>query len=85
MGARAELIPFRRESDGWPEPPEPAAFSGLAGEITAAIEPHTESDPVAILCQLLVAFGSAIGRGAHFSVEATAHHTNEFVLLVGKS
>jgi hypothetical protein len=50
-----------------------------------AIEPHSESDPVALLVQGLVAFGSVIGRGAHYRVEASRHHGNEFVVLVGDS
>ncbi len=79
------VIPLHLDGVDWPAPPDAAAFSGLAGDITAAIEPHSESDPVAILVQLLVAFGSAIGRGAHYAVEATRHHSNEFALLVGPS
>ncbi|MCA1679702.1 MAG: DUF3987 domain-containing protein, partial [Actinobacteria bacterium] len=51
----------------------------------AKIAPHTEADPVAILAQLLVCCGALIGRGAHFQVEATLHHPNEFVVLVGAS
>ena len=74
------VIPLRLSADDWPAPPRTAAFAGLAGEITRAIEPHSESDPLAILAQLLVSFGSAIGRGAHYAVEATEHHGNEFVL-----
>ena len=35
--------------DGWPAPPDPAAYHGLAGEIVGAIAPNTEADPVAIL------------------------------------
>ena len=69
----------------WPAAPEPAAYHGLAGDIIAALEPHTEADPVAILAQLLVAFGAAVGRGAHYTVEATRHHPNEFLVLVGDS
>lgn len=69
----------------WPQGPAPAAFSGLAGEITHAIAPHTEADPVAILSQLLVGFGAATGRGSHYQVEASRHHPNEFLLLVGDS
>jgi hypothetical protein len=52
--------------DGWPAPPDPAAYHGLAGEIVNTIAPETEADPVAILSQLLVAFGAATGRGAWF-------------------
>ena len=70
---------------GWPEPPAAGAFHGLAGAIVAKIAPHTESDPIAILIQLLVCCGALIGRGAHFRVEATLHHPNEFVVLAGDS
>ena len=63
----------------------PAAYHGLAGEIVNRIAPHTEADPVAILSQLLVAFGAAAGRGAWFQVEATRHHPNEFLVLIGDS
>ena len=69
----------------WPAPPAQAVHHGLAGEIVGEIAPHTEADPVAILAQLLIAFGAAVGRGAWFSVEATRHHPNEFLVLVGDS
>ena len=70
---------------GWPGPPGPAAWQGMAGMIAETIAPHTEADPVAILAQLLVGAGAVIGRGAWLAVEATRHHPNEFVVLVGES
>jgi hypothetical protein len=70
---------------GWPAPPERAVYHELLGEIVNRVAPHTEADPVAILTQLLVAFGAAVGRGAWFTVEATRHHGNEFMCLVGDS
>jgi hypothetical protein len=70
---------------GWPAPPDGAVYHELPGEIVKTIAPHTESDPVAILTQLLVAFGAAVGRGAWFQVEATRHHPNEYMCLVGDS
>lgn len=70
---------------GWPPAPDPAVYHQLLGEIVQRIAPHTEADPVAILTQLLVAFGAAAGRGAWFTVEATRHCPNEFMLLVGDS
>ena len=70
---------------GWPAPPAPTVYHELLGEIVTTIAPHTEADPAAILTQLLVAFGAAVGRGAWFTVEATRHHANEFMLLVGDS
>jgi hypothetical protein len=70
---------------GWPAQPGPAAYHGLIGEIVRKLEPETEADPVAILTQLLVAFGTAVGRDAYFEIGATRHHPHEFLLLVGES
>ncbi len=53
------------------------------GRIVSAIEPHSEADPVAILLQLLVAFGNAIGRTAYFIAEADRHYCNLFIGAVG--
>ena len=39
----SNVVSLPRTSD-WPAPPRAAAFTGLAGEITRAIEPHSESD-----------------------------------------
>jgi len=69
----------------WPAPPDRVAHHGLPGAIVAKIAPHTEADPAAILTQLLVCCGALIGRDAFFQVEATRHHPNEFVVLVGDS
>ncbi len=69
----------------WPSPPANEAFHGLPGAIVDKIAPHTEADPVAILTQLLVCCGALIGRGAWFQVEATRHHPNQFLLLIGDS
>ena len=71
--------------------PEPApwptlaeeAYYGLPGDIVRTIEPHTEADPVAVLMNLLCAFGNAIGRGAYFRVGADEHHLKLNAGLVG--
>jgi hypothetical protein len=68
----------------WPEL-APEAFHGLAGEVVRAIEPHTEADPVAVLAQLLAAFGNAVGRGPRYRADGAFHHCNLFVMLVGKT
>jgi len=78
----SELVPA---PVGWPEPPAPDAYYGLAGDIVGAIAPHTEADPVAVLVQLLLAYGALIGGGAWFMVERTRHYPNEFAVLVGDS
>jgi hypothetical protein len=70
----------------WPAALHPDALYGLPGEIVRTIEPHTESDPVALLVQLLVAFGNCIGRGAHWTVNGGVRHfSNLFVVLVGRT
>src|SRR5690348_8075661 len=63
----------------------PEAFIGLAGEIVKLLEPHTESDPVAVLLNALVCFGNAVGRGPHYRVEGTEHGPNLFCVQVGNS
>ena len=68
----------------WPTM-RPEAYRGLGGDVVAAIEPHTEFDPVAILLQFLTCFGNAIGRGPFYQVEGDRHRTNLYSLLVGQS
>jgi hypothetical protein len=80
--ATPESIPV---PDGWPAALRREAFHGLAGEIVAAIEPHSEADPAALLLQLLVVAGNIIGRGPHFTVEADDHHPNLYLCLVGET
>lgn len=75
----------RPRNDPWPAPPADAAFCGLVGEIVAVLAPATEADPTALLVQLLVSLGSALGRQPHYRVGASRHGTNEFVILVGPS
>ena len=72
-----------RGERNWPDPPEDAAFYGLAGEIVRTIDPHTESSQVALLLQLMVCFGNMIGRTAHFVAEGSQHFLNLFAVLVG--
>src|SRR5262245_59441683 len=62
---------------------QPAAYHGLAGEVVAALSPHTESDPVALLLQHLISFGNCIGRKPHYLTEDTKHFPNLFGVLVG--
>jgi hypothetical protein len=67
----------------WPDPLHQDAFHGIAGELVRNLEPHTEADTAALLLQFLSAWGSLIGRGPYFQVEADRHHTNLFVVIVG--
>jgi hypothetical protein len=49
------------------------------------VEPQSEADPVALLVQFLVAFGSAVGRGPHFTAEADRHGVNLGAIFVGET
>jgi hypothetical protein len=76
----AEIV---TETIPWPAPLADEAFYGLAGEIVRAIRPHTEADDAALLFQLLVGFGTALGHTAHFVVEGMMHYLNEYLVLAG--
>ena len=69
----------------WPAPFARDAYYGLAGEIVRTIEPQSESDPAAILLQVLVSFGALVGRGPHVPIEGDEHHGNLFALIVGET
>ncbi len=60
-------------------------MSVFPGIVVRTLEPHTESDPVALLLQFLALFGNAIGRGPHFKVEGDQHFTVLNAVLVGET
>ncbi|MEJ7765298.1 MAG: hypothetical protein WKF86_07370, partial [Acidimicrobiales bacterium] len=63
----------------------PAALHGLAGEIVATLDPHTEADQAAVLISFLTAFGCAAGPGPHAIADAAEHPGRLFAVLVGKT
>ena len=91
--AHRQEQPSKEESDGdnalftHPQQPKPLlspeALYGLPGEIVKAIEPFTEADLVAVLSNILTAFGNVVGPVPYFCVEFTKHHLNLFINLVG--
>src|SRR5215212_1440335 len=68
----------------WPVLADEARY-GLVGLILEAVDPHTEADSVAVLANLLAAFGNAIGRGAFVRVGAGLHYLKLFAGLVGET
>jgi hypothetical protein len=64
---------------------DPAAYHGVLGQIAHDIEPYSEADPTGILLQLLMMFGSTIGRRPFYAVEGTTHHCNLYSVLVGRT
>lgn len=77
--------PSFNSSPDWPAPPAAEAFHSLIGDVVRTLEPYTESDPVAILAQMLVGYGSLIGPGPHVRVEADQHPGRLYTALVGDS
>src|SRR5215213_5117029 len=75
---------FVPEPAPWPVLADEARYS-LLGDILEAVEPHTEADPVAVLANVLAAFGNAIGRGAFVRVGADLHYLKLFAGLVGET
>ena len=69
-------------ADSWPTL-HTNALHGLVGVLTLAIDPYTEADPVAVLLNILTAFGNVVGPHAHFRVEHTKHALRLFAVLVG--
>ncbi len=61
------------------------AYYGLAGAIVKKMQPQTEAHPAGLLVELMISFGSALGRCAYIQVEDTRHYTNEFMVKVGES
>jgi hypothetical protein len=68
----------------WPTP-DKAAYYGLAGDVARKIEPHTESDPVAILLGFITCFGNVVGINPYYQVESDRHYTNLNIVYVGAS
>jgi len=57
----------------------------VTGEFVQLVEPHTESDPAALLFQFLTEVGSLVGRGPHVLAEEDQHHANLFTVVVGRT
>ena len=77
------LSSLNSQPNDWPLPAANDAYHGLMGDIVRTVEPHTEADPVALLIQLLVSYGNAVGRTPYVAVEADRHYPNLFAVLVG--
>lgn len=88
MGAieivKKEPEPEQKKPFAWPVTDEDI-FYGLPGEIVKVIEPHTEADPIALHIQLLAFYGSIIGKGAYYEIEANKHFGNIFPVLIGET
>jgi hypothetical protein len=69
----------------YPTPLGKAAYHGVAGKFVERVFPKSEADPVALLVQLLVAFGNLIGRCAYTVAGGADHFLNLYVAIVGQT
>jgi len=76
------IKPIETKPKAWPAL-DAKAYHGIVGELVRQIEPHTESDPAAVLLSLLAVAGAVAGRRRWYRIEATRHHPALFVVLVG--
>ena len=61
------------------------AFIGSLGAAVLGLEKKVETCREALLIEILVFFGNAVGRTAHFQVSRSRHYANEYVVLLGNS
>lgn len=79
------ISPSLATSKTWPKSPPLGTLYGVAGDFVRLVDPATEADPIALYFQLLVVFGSYIGRSAYFIAEQDKHFANLFGVLVGET
>ena len=70
--------------EGWPVM-HPDAYHGIVGRIVKQVEPYTESDPNAILLQLLVGIGNVAGRRLYLQIESDRHYGLLYLAIVGQT
>ncbi len=68
--------------DGFPTLSDDALY-GLPGNLVQAIDPHTEAHPAAVLVNILVYFGVAVGDAPHGLVGSKRHTLNVNAVHVG--
>jgi hypothetical protein len=71
------------DESAWPEPMAPEAYIGLAGDFVRLVEPHTESDPAALLGNFLIGAGVLFGREAWALADGQKHYPVESILTIG--
>jgi hypothetical protein len=69
----------------YPDPPSKDVYFGLPGRIVNHLAPQSESDPIAILIQLMTLYGNLIGSRPHLKVEDDIHRLNIYLVLVGNT
>jgi hypothetical protein len=83
---RKPLMSVQYVTDNFPTINAPLtadAYIGLSGDVVRTVEPHTESDPAALLLQFLAFLETLSVVGLISRVEGALHFTALDVVLVG--
>lgn len=70
------------DREKFPEPMSAEAFYGPLGKLVKAVARYTEASEESLLCHLLVAFGSMVGR-TRYLYSGDKHFCNEFLAILG--
>ena len=79
------IVPKAVAARRWPKSLSSHVRYALVGEFLDLVEEETEADPAAMVVDLLVRVGNAVGRGAHFEVGGDRHACNLFAAIVGET
>jgi hypothetical protein len=62
---------------------DPAHLYGVVGRIAKRMCEHSEAHLASVYLNLIVSFGSIIGRGPYFNVDNTTLYTNDYLAIAG--
>lgn len=75
-------VSFDTPAEPWPVLND-AARHGLAGEVVALFDPHTEADPAAVLVSFLSEVGTMLGRTPHLILDGSYHPLLFWPITIG--
>jgi hypothetical protein len=84
VGAKGSEAPEEPTALPWPAPLADAAYYGDLGTIAREMEPYIEADSAALLVNLILTAGVAMGHGPHLQVGA-GQHTADYGATIGES
>jgi hypothetical protein len=83
LGATAFSI--AGDAADWPDPLQPEAYHGIAGDFVRVVEQYSEASPAALLAHFLTMAGCLIGPDCHAAVGGAVHPGRLFIMAVGKT
>ena len=82
--AQSEAAP-RTRARPWPKPLDAAAYYGPLGKIARGMEPYVEAEGAALLINLVITAGIALGREPYVHTGAQKQRANLYAVVVGET